>query len=107
MLKHGFRQMFLGMEQVSSLSRLLNLYRLLQQKESNQLKKENKMKKAFVSVGACFCALLGMLTACTQPAPTSQESGYKTMTVKKENRLLTNSYSAVVKGRQSVEIRPR
>ena len=65
MLKHGFRQMFLGMEQVSSLSRLLNLHRLLQQKESNQLKKENKMKKAFVSVGACFCALLGMLTACT------------------------------------------
>lgn len=107
MLKHGFRQMFLGMEQVSSLSRLLNLHRLLQQKESNQLKKENKMKKAFVSVGACFCALLGMLTACTQSAPTSQESGYKTMTVKKENRLLTNSYSAVVKGRQSVEIRPQ
>ena len=107
MLKHGFRQMFLGMEQVSSLSRLLNLHRLLQQKESNQLTKENKMKKAFVSVGACFCALLGMLTACTQPAPTSQESGYKTMTVKKENRLLTNSYSAVVKGRQSVEIRPQ
>ena len=99
--------MFLGMEQVSSLSRLLNLHWLLQQKESNQLKKENKMKKAFVSVGACFCALLGMLTACTQPAPTSQESGYKTMTVKKENRLLTNSYSAVVKGRQSVEIRPQ
>ena len=99
--------MFLGMEQVSSLSRLLNLHRLLQQKESNQLKKENKMKKAFVSVGACFCALLGMLTACTQPAPTSQESGYKTMTVKKENRLLTNSYSVVVKGRQSVEIRPQ
>lgn len=99
--------MFLGMEQVSSLSRLLNLHRLLQQKESNQLKKENKMKKAFVSVGACFCALLGMLTACTQPAPTSQETGYKTMTVKKENRLLTNSYSAVVKGRQSVEIRPQ
>lgn len=99
--------MFLGMEQVSSLSRLLNLHRLLQQKESNQLKKENKMKKAFVSVGACFCALLGMLTACTQPASTSQESGYKTMTVKKENRLLTNSYSAVVKGRQSVEIRPQ
>lgn len=99
--------MFLGMEQVSSLSRLLNLHRLLQQKESNQLKKENKMKKAFVSVGACFCALLGMLTACTQPAPTSQESGYKTMTVKKENRLLTNNYSAVVKGRQSVEIRPQ
>lgn len=99
--------MFLGMEQVSSLFRLLNLHRLLQQKESNQLKKENKMKKAFVSVGACFCALLGMLTACTQPAPTSQESGYKTMTVKKENRLLTNSYSAVVKGRQSVEIRPQ
>ena len=107
MLKHGFRQMFLGMEQVSSLSRLLDLHRLLQQKESNQLKKENKMKKAFVSVGACFCALLGMMTACTQPAPTSQESGYKTMTVKKENRLLTNSYSAVVKGRQSVEIRPQ
>jgi membrane fusion protein (multidrug efflux system) len=99
--------MFLGMEQVSSLSRLLNLHRLLQQKESNQLKKKNKMKKAFVSVGACFCALLGMLTACTQPASTSQESGYKTMTVKKENRLLTNSYSAVVKGRQSVEIRPQ
>jgi efflux transporter, RND family, MFP subunit len=99
--------MFLGMEQVSSLSRLLNLHRLLQQKESNQLKKENKMKKTFVSVGACFCALLGMLTACTQPAPTSQESGYKTMTVKKENRLLTNNYSAVVKGRQSVEIRPQ
>lgn len=63
--------------------------------------------KSFCISWCMFCALLGMLTACTQPAPTSQESGYKTMTVKKENRLLTNSYSAVVKGRQSVEIRPQ
>lgn len=53
MLKHGFRQMFLGMEQVSSLSRLLNLHRLLQQKESNQLKKENKMKNVFVRCWGC------------------------------------------------------
>lgn len=65
------------------------------------------MKKAFVFVGTCLVALLGLLTACTQSAGTSQEGGYKTMTVKKENRLLTNSYSAVVKGRQSVEIRPQ
>ncbi|MDR3795727.1 efflux RND transporter periplasmic adaptor subunit [Phocaeicola sp.] len=65
------------------------------------------MKKAFVFVGTCLVTLLGLLTACTQSAGTSQEGGYKTMTVKKENRLLTNSYSAVVKGRQSVEIRPQ
>lgn len=65
------------------------------------------MKKAFVFVGMCLVTLLGLLTACTQSAGTSQEGGYKTMTVKKENRLLTNSYSAVVKGRQSVEIRPQ
>lgn len=65
------------------------------------------MKKAFVWVGTCLVTLLGLLTACTQSAGTSQEGGYKTMTVKKENRLLTNSYSAVVKGRQSVEIRPQ
>lgn len=65
------------------------------------------MKKAFVFVGTCLVALLGLLTACTPSAGTSQEGGYKTMTVKKENRLLTNSYSAVVKGRQSVEIRPQ
>lgn len=65
------------------------------------------MKKAFVFVGTCLVTLLGLLTACTQSAGTSQEGGYKTMTVKKENRLLTNSYSAVMKGRQSVEIRPQ
>lgn len=65
------------------------------------------MKKAFVFVGTCLVTLLGLLTACTQSAGTSQEGGYKTMTIKKENRLLTNSYSAVVKGRQSVEIRPQ
>lgn len=65
------------------------------------------MKKAFVFVGTCLVTLLGLLTACTQSGGTSQEGGYKTMTVKKENRLLTNSYSAVVKGRQSVEIRPQ
>lgn len=65
------------------------------------------MKKAFVWVGTCLVTLLGLLTACTQSAGTSQEGGYKTMTVKKGNRLLTNSYSAVVKGRQSVEIRPQ
>lgn len=65
------------------------------------------MKKAFVFVGTCLVTLLGLLTACTQSAGTSQEGGYKTITVKKENRLLTNSYSAVVKGRQSVEIRPQ
>lgn len=65
------------------------------------------MKKAFVFVGTCLVTLLGLLTACTQSAGTSQEGGYKTMTVKKENRLLTNSYLAVVKGRQSVEIRPQ
>lgn len=65
------------------------------------------MKKAFFWVGTCLVTLLGLLTACTQSAGTSQEGGYKTMTVKKENRLLTNSYSAVVKGRQSVEIRPQ
>lgn len=65
------------------------------------------MKKAFVFVGTCLVILLGLLTACTQSGGTSQEGGYKTMTVKKENRLLTNSYSAVVKGRQSVEIRPQ
>ena len=65
------------------------------------------MKKAFVFVGTCLVTLLGLLTACTQSAGTSQEGGYKTMTVKKENRLLTNSYSAVVKGRQSVEICPQ
>lgn len=65
------------------------------------------MKKAFVFVGTCLVTLLGLLTACTQSAGTSQEGGYKTMTVKKENRLLTDNYSAVVKGRQSVEIRPQ
>ena len=41
------------------------------------------MKKAFVFVGTCLVTLLGLLTACTQSAGTSQEGGYKTMTVKK------------------------
>ncbi len=41
------------------------------------------MKKAFVFVGTCLVILLGLLTACTQSAGTSQEGGYKTMTVKK------------------------
>lgn len=69
MLKHGFRQMFLGMEQVSSLSRLLNLHRLLQQKESNQLKKENKMKKSFCISWCMFLCVVGdadsLHAACT------------------------------------------
>ena len=51
--------MFLGMEQVSSLSRLLNLHRLLQQKESNQLKKENKMKKSFCISECMFLCVVG------------------------------------------------
>ena len=61
-------------------------------------------KKLLYQLVHVFSALLGMLTACTYLTGKWVQDHDRE---KKENRLLTNSYSAVVKGRQSVEIRPQ
>lgn len=48
-----------------------------------------------------------LFTACSQS--TGQQGGgeYKLITVEKTDQTLTSAYTAVIKGRQSVEIRPQ
>lgn len=64
------------------------------------------MKRLFLLVSAgCLC--LFWMASCKQ-VPQSVDGGeYKVMTVEKGDRLLTQNYTAVVNGRQSVEIRPQ
>lgn len=47
------------------------------------------------------------LASCSRSAGDGGENVYKTMAVGKENRVLTRDYTAVINGRQSVEIRPQ
>ena len=56
------------------------------------------------------CAGIGCLllaTSCKEKPAGAGESTYKTMTVAVESRTLTRDYTAVINGRQSVEIRPQ
>ena len=48
-----------------------------------------------------------MATSCKEKPAGAGESTYKTMTVAVESRTLTRDYTAVINGRQSVEIRPQ
>ena len=48
-----------------------------------------------------------MATSCKEKTAGAGESTYKTMTVAVESRTLTRDYTAVINGRQSVEIRPQ
>lgn len=50
--------------------------------------------------------LLG-LSGCKDASPTVERSSYKTLVVSPADRTLTRQFTAAVKGRQSVEIRPQ
>lgn len=50
--------------------------------------------------------LLG-LSGCKDTSPATGESTYKTLVVSPVNRTLTRQFTAAIKGRQSVEIRPQ
>ncbi|MEY8686058.1 efflux RND transporter periplasmic adaptor subunit [Bacteroides sp. AN502(2024)] len=61
-------------------------------------------KKHFMAIVLC----LSLLTACKQdPDGTKREESYPLLTLKPENRELTVKYSAVIEGRQDVEVRPQ
>lgn len=62
------------------------------------------MKNLFVIVSVCF---IGIFSSCKRQENQNEFTGYKTMTVEKESRMLYSNYTAVINGRQSVEIRPQ
>lgn len=52
--------------------------------------------------------LAGLTVAsCKKEAPNEEKHGYKTLTVKQENRTLRQAYTARLEGQQVVEIRPQ
>ncbi len=67
------------------------------------------MKRKFVLTTIGFaCLLTGMtLVSCGKESGSAATTGYKTMTVSRANRTLSRNFTAVVNGRQSVEIRPQ
>lgn len=67
-------------------------------------KNKREMKNLFFIMSICF---IGTLFSCKQRGNQNNFSDYKTMTVKKESRTLYSNYTAVISGRQSVEIRPQ
>lgn len=64
------------------------------------------MKRLFLLVSAGSLALV-LATSCKQAPQAMGDAVYKVMEVSKADRLLSQSYTAVVNGRQSVEIRPQ
>lgn len=63
-----------------------------------------RMKTFLVSSVCCIC----LLTACQPKAPQKDgDSNYPLMTLKQEDRQLSITYSAVIEGKQDVEIRPQ
>lgn len=64
------------------------------------------MKKKFLTAGAMALALL-LTASCKDAARQEQAESYKTMTVDYGDRTLQQEYTAVINGRQSVEIRPQ
>ena len=63
-----------------------------------------KVRSVFVSVLCCVTLLSG----CRQDAKQQEEGGnYPLMTLKPEDRQLSVKYSAVIKGKQDVEVRPQ
>lgn len=61
--------------------------------------------KTFIASSLCC---LYLLTSCQQSAQQqSTDNGYPLMTLKPEDRQLSVSYSAVIEGKQDVEIRPQ
>ena len=63
-----------------------------------------KVRRVFVSVLCCMC----LLTGCRQNARQQEDGGnYPLMTLKPEDRQLSVKYSAVIEGKQDVEVRPQ
>ena len=60
----------------------------------------------FRQTSLCGLCLL-WLTACKEAPQQTGGTTYKTLTVSPTNRILTREYTAVIQGRQSVEIRPQ
>lgn len=66
------------------------------------------MKKEMKVVAATAFSCLLTLASCQKEQPMTGVAGtYKTMTVKPENRELTSTYSATIRGRQDIEIYPQ
>ncbi len=65
------------------------------------------MNRLFLPMSFASFSLALLFTACSQS--TGQQGGgeYKMITVEKTDQTLTSAYTAVIKGRQSVEIRPQ
>lgn len=65
---------------------------------------DNMKKKHFTTIAWC----LSLLVACKQaPDGSQREESYPLLTLKPENRELSVKYSAVIEGRQDVEVRPQ
>ena len=64
------------------------------------------MKDLFRQAGIWMLCLLA-LAGCKDTSPTIGGNSYKTMTIGLANRRLNQQFTATIKGRQSVEIRPQ
>jgi hypothetical protein len=65
------------------------------------------MNRLFLPMSFASFSLALLFTACSQPVGQQGGSEYKLITVEKTDQTLTSSYTAVINGRQSVEIRPQ
>ncbi|MDO4165512.1 MAG: efflux RND transporter periplasmic adaptor subunit [Bacteroides sp.] len=64
------------------------------------------MKKMFLQTSTLMCALV-LATSCKNATQQTEAVSYKTLEVDYADRTLNQNYSAVINGRQSVEIRPQ
>ena len=64
------------------------------------------MKKVFLCTSLWMLSLL-LVTSCKNAPQSMGSADYKTMEVEYGNCTLSQSYTAVINGRQSVEIRPQ
>lgn len=72
--------------------------------KNNKFNKKMKVRSVFVSVLCC----VSLLFSCQQNTKQQQEGeNYPLMTLKPEDRQLSVKYSAVIEGRQDVEVRPQ
>ena len=64
------------------------------------------MKRLFLQASAWILCIL-LATACKNAPQNMNGGSYKTMEVTRGTRTLNQNYTAVINGRQSVEIRPQ
>lgn len=65
------------------------------------------MKKNNFYLGLSLGAFVWLMVGCKQKSAQPMDTEYKVMTVERQDRTLTQNYTAVINGRQSVEIRPQ